>query len=1078
MTTRCPAPHSPGTLHVAAAMFLSLAVCAGSFAAEPDTQQVAAHDVVSFTPEPPRLLDGFEDPSPWRVVTSDQVSGSLRTVEGAQGRALCLDYDFNGVSGYAGIQRDLPLDYPGNFRFSFQLRGDSPDNDLQFKLVDASGDNVWWVNRPKYDYPRAWTPVHYKRRHIDKAWGPDPDPVLRSSAKLEFTIYNQVGGRGSVCFDSLSLEVLPADDDGPLTAIAMATAGDAALAVDGRMGTSWRAERAPLPQRLVLDLGRLREFGGLRLRWDGEDHASRYRISLSGDGTGWREARRVRGGNGGDDWIALPESEARYIALDVEDGPTARYGLAEAVVQPLAFGATPNDFVGAIAAQSPRGRFPRGFHGEQPYWTILGLDGGQQQGLIGEDGAIEVARGGFSLEPFVLVDDALATWADVTTAQSLQDGYLPIPSVRWTRDDLALDITAFAHGEPRDSRLVARYRLSNPGGTARDYTLALAVRPFQVNPPSQFLNTRGGVSPIGALSIDGGTVSVDGRARVFAKQLPSAAFATPFDGGMAVAHLAAGSRPTTTAVVDPVELASGALLYRMRLAPYESRTIEVMMPITGTAALARRWWDADALQAETAAMWRGKLDRVTLTVPPQGQALADTLRTSLAHMLISRIGPRLQPGTRSYARSWIRDGAMISEGLLRMGRPDVVREYVEWYAPFQFDNGKVPCCVDDRGSDPVPENDSHGELIFSIAEYWRHTGDLAFLERMWPHVEGAYRYMEQLRLSERTPANRRVNRAFYGMMPASISHEGYSAKPMHSYWDNFWTLRGYKDAVQVAQALGKVDAQRGMTASRDQFHADLMDSLRAAADLHEIDFLPGAAELGDFDPTSTTIALAPGGEQERLPQDLLHNTFERYWTRFLDRRDGRLEWKDYTPYEWRNVAAFVRLGWRERAQEAVDFFFADRAPQAWNQWGEVVSRTPRQPFFLGDLPHAWVGSDFVRSALDMFAYPRERDGSLVLAAGIPADWLDGPGVGIDGLRTASGALAYTLRRDGAALVLEIDDTGLQLPEGGLVLPWPLAGEPGATNVEAGTAAWDGRELRVTALPARVRVAVPEAARDD
>src|SRR5690606_33128844 len=237
-------------------------------------------------------------------------------------------------------------------------------------------------------------------------------------------------------------------------------------------------------------------------------------------------------------------------------------------------------------------------------------------------------------------------------------------------------------------------------------------------------------SPIGAMAIDGGTVSVDGKPRVYAKQLPSAAFATAFDAGMAVSHLAAPRKPATTSVVDPTGLASGALLYRMRLAPWETRTIEVMVPMTGTGALARRWWDADTLQAETAATWRDKLDRVVLTVPPQGQALADTLRTSLAHMLISRIGPRLQPGTRSYARSWIRDGAMISEGLLRMGRPDVVREYVDWYAPYQFEDGMVPCCVDDRGSDPVPENDSHGELIFNIAELYRYDGDKAFLAKM------------------------------------------------------------------------------------------------------------------------------------------------------------------------------------------------------------------------------------------------------------------------------------------------------------------------------------------------------------
>lgn len=122
--------------------------------------------------EPVRVLDAFDDASTWRVVTSNQVSGALRPVDGVDGKAMCLDYDFNGVSGHAGIQRDLVIDYPQNYRFDFQLRGDSPRNDLQFKVIDASGDNVWWVNRPKYEFPTAWTPVRYKQRHIDKAWGP------------------------------------------------------------------------------------------------------------------------------------------------------------------------------------------------------------------------------------------------------------------------------------------------------------------------------------------------------------------------------------------------------------------------------------------------------------------------------------------------------------------------------------------------------------------------------------------------------------------------------------------------------------------------------------------------------------------------------------------------------------------------------------------------------------------------------------------------------------------------------------------------------------------------------------------
>lgn len=1025
--------------------------------------------------EPVRILDAFEDASAWRVVTSNQVSGAIRMADGVEGKAICLDYDFNGVSGYAGIQRDLPLTYPGNFEFGFQLRGDSPRNDLQFKVVDASGDNVWWVNRPKYEYPTAWTPVRYKQRHIDKAWGPDPDRVLRKSAKLEFTVYNNAGGKGSVCFDQLTFQARPVDDGAPLKGRASASAafpaGAAALAVDGSTETAWSADlQGEADPQITLDLGKPREFGGLVVRWKQGQHASDYLVQLSDDGVRWRDVRTVVDGNGGDDYLALPESEARYVRLLVGDGPGRAFALAELEVKPLAFAAHPNDVIKAMAAGSPKGWFPRGFSGEQPYWTIVGLDGGREQGLIGEDGAVEIAKGGISIEPFVQVDGRWVGWADVQVSQSLQDNYLPIPTVTWKHAGFALSTTAFAAGRPGDSRVVARHRLTNTGTTSRDYVLALAMQPWQVNPPSQFLNTTGGISPINAISVRDGVASVNGRDSVRFMR-PDAALASRFDAGLIRERLASMDTETRAGdahVVGEADgLASAAVLYRITLAPGGSRDVEWVAPLEGVLPASL---DAEREQQATAAMWRAKLGEMKLQVPAEGQPVADTLRTALAHMLISRIGPRLQPGTRSYSRSWIRDGAMISEGLLRLGRPEVVKEYVEYYAPYQFENGKVPCCVDDRGSDPVPENDSHGELIFNIAEYYRYTGDKAFLRKMWPHVQGAFAYMDELRLSERTEANRAINPAFFGMMPASISHEGYSAKPMHSYWDNFWALRGYKDAVEVADALGETAASKRMAASRDQFRDDLYASLRAATKLHGITYLPGAAEIGDFDPTSTTIALAPGGEQGKLPADLLHGTFERYWTEFVQRRDGQRAWKDYTPYEWRNVAAFVRLGWRERAWEAVDFFFKDRAPQAWNQWAEVVSRTPRTPFFVGDLPHAWVASDFVRSALDMFAYSRERDDSIVLAAGVPVAWLDGEGIALDGLRTPSGILAYSLRRAGNEVLLEAK-TGLALPAGGLVLPWPYEGAPGETRVNGEPAQWKDGELRIGTLPARVSVRI-------
>ena len=1014
-----------------------------------------------------RTLDSFDTPATWKIIASNQVSGNLRAVDGVDGRALCLDYDFNGVSGYVGMQRELPIDYPADYAFSFQLRGDSPANDLQFKLIDASGDNVWWVDRPRYDFPALWTSVVYKKRHISRAWGPAPDARLRHSEKLEFTIASSVGGKGSVCFDSLGFGPRVPDDGSPLTAMATATAGSgAAFAVDGNTATAWRGNfaGATMPA-LVLDLGSVREFGGLALQWL-HAFASDYAVELSNDSRQWREARRVHGGNGGRDWIALPESEARYLRLTLSGGPGNDYALAEATVEPLAFAATPNDFIASVAQSSPRGHYPRAFVGEQPYWTIVGIDGGDAQGLIGEDGAIELAKGSFSIEPFVVSGGKLVSWADVTASQSLQDGYLPIASVVWTHPDFKLAITAFAKGSRESSQLIARYRLTNTSTTARNVTLALALRPLQVNPPSQFLNTAGGVSAIGALALSRNDAWVNGRLRVRLIAEANSAFATPFDAGDVVEHLADTGSSLSSHVVDNTDLASGAWRYDVRLAPGESREFAWIAPLSGE--LPKTAMDVSAAQKAVASMWHATLDRVALRVPAQGQRLVDTMRTGLANMLISRKGARLQPGTRSYARAWIRDGAMIADAVLRMGRVDVAEQFVRWYAPYQFDDGKVPCCVDDRGSDPVPENDSHGELLFAVAEVYRYNRDRKLLEDMWPHVIGAMNYMDRLRLGERTEANRGLNPAFYGLMPASISHEGYSAKPMHSYWDDFWTLRGYQDAVRIAQWSGHDAEAKRFAVARDQFRSDLLASISTATKQHGIDYLPGAAELGDFDATSSTIALAPGDGQGWLPDDLLHNTFERYWRDFVARRDGVREWRDYTPYELRTIGAFVRLGWRERAHQALDFFFADQQPHGWNQWAEVVSRTPRKPFFLGDLPHAWVASDYVRSALDLFAYTRDRDDALVIGAGLPAHWLNGEGVTVAGLRTPYGSLSYTLRSDNGHVYLRML-SGVTMPPGGIVMQLPAAMTGGKARIDGVPVSWRGAELRIDHVPADVLI---------
>jgi hypothetical protein len=71
------------------------------------------------------------------------------------------------------------------------------------------------------------------------------------------------------------------------------------------------------------------------------------------------------------------------------------------------------------------------------------------------------------------------------------------------------------------------------------------------------------------------------------------------------------------------------------------------------------------------------------------------------------------------------------------------------------------------------------------------------------------------------------------------------------------------------------------------------------------------------------------------------------------------------------------------------------------------------------------------------------------------------------LRTPYGLLSYTLKREGAGVVWQVA-AGLQVPPGGVVLIWPGRERPSRdTRVNGQVASWQGGELRVDELPAKV-----------
>ena len=1013
-----------------------------------------------------RVIDSFDDPALWTPAPGEGVSIAAVAAPGRSGGALRLDFDFHGRGGYAVVRRTLDLPLPENYEISFWVRGEAPSNTLEFKLVDSTGANVWWSVRRDYTPPREWTRFVIPRRHVSFAWGPRGGGVLERAAAIEIAITAGTGGKGTILLDELTITGREPVREYTETPVATGTGGARgaapSAAIDGDTLTAFHTGSGGSAV-VSIDFGQVRTFGGLVVDWVPGQLPASYTVAVSSDGRAWETLRSVALPSPRD-YLRLPEAEARHLRLGIATRAGAGAGLREVAVQPLAWSSSRVPMLEAIAQRAPPGAYPRYLLGRQSYWTVVGASGDRAEALLSEDGAVEVAAGGASLEPLLRTDSGFVAWHDAAIAHSLEGGDLPVPTVRWSTPTLDLAVTAAAPARDSAATVVVRYRLVNRLPRAQRAVLMLALRPFQVNPSWQFLGVPGGPASIGTASREGGWLRANGVGVVrLASETPLAA-AAPFRGGDVVQRLRALEVPRDKSARDADSLASVAVAYPVTLAPRDSVNIFVVLPLgvgnrePAADSVARA--PAAALAAAIAS-WRRELGGLTLEGPPAVDTLAQAIRSSLAYILINRDGPAIQPGSRAYARSWIRDGALTSTALLRLGRGAEVREFIEWFAPYQYPSGRAPCCVDARGADPVPEHDSSGEFVYLVAEYARLTGDTATARTFWPAARRAAVFLDSLRHERTTPQYRSgAEQVYYGLLPPSISHEGYSAQPVHSYWDDFFALRGFKDAAWLARAAGgRAEAARWDSVAAE-FRRDFLASIALVQERRAVPYIPGSADLADLDPTSTTIAGDPAGELDALPRAAVESTFTRYLEHAFARAEGAAgdaapgdsaPWEAYTPYEWRNVGALVRLGWRDRALRLTRQLLGDRRPAAWNQWGEVVWRDPRINRFIGDMPHTWVASDFIRSALDLFAYERERDSALVLLAGVPAEWLEGEGLSIGGLRTASGELAFTARASGGRLTVRIP-AGPRVPAGGIVIQPPR-----------------GREVRVRRLPATVEI---------
>ncbi|NCC51586.1 MAG: hypothetical protein EOM20_10255 [Spartobacteria bacterium] len=667
----------------------------------------------------------------------------------------------------------------------------------------------------------------------------------------------------------------------------------------------------------------------------------------------------------------------RVMDRGVEGGMTGRVLVAKS---PRAFAQSMQAFRQKDAAAyyklsaqlAPRGYYPYWLTGQQGYWTVVGVENDWKESLFCQDGTVEPYKS-FSITPFLEVNGRFLTREDVELTQELARGYLPLPRVSWKAPDVRMDIDAFCWGPEDRSTTYVNYRIRNHSAQPVSGRLYLAIRPFEVNPPWQW----GGFTRIDHLGMDSNTVISANEYKIYPLSRPMAFGVTSVEDTDIVHSLARGKIPERRNIHRSDGQASGVIAYPFALPPGKGRSFSIALPLYPESVP-----EKDIRRARQVCMdhWTARLagldallndeavsNRITSLSRKEDtpKKIRTTIRANLAYILINRDGPAIQPGSRSYEASWMRDGAVTALALLRCGFTNEVRDYIAWYSRYIFDDGRVPAIVIHNRNEvnPVKEYDSQGEFISVIRQYYRYTGDDALLDRQWTNILRVLKYLETLRDSEVQDfyLAHEDQRRYYGILPKSVSHEGYYPEPgNHSYWDNFWALKGWKDAMELAGATGRTNDLPWMRREEAELRDAVYASISNTMAFYNIRYIPGCAELGDFDASSLAGAVVLCDEMDHLPREALLFSLRRYYAEVERRREPG--WTgSFSPYEIRLAPALSALGMQDEAAAVVEMLLEHQHPYGWHQWPEAVYVPADQGAYIGDMPHTWISAGFINA---------------------------------------------------------------------------------------------------------------------
>lgn len=342
---------------------------------------------------------------------------------------------------------------------------------------------------------------------------------------------------------------------------------------------------------------------------------------------------------------------------------------------------------------------------------------------------------------------------------------------------------------------------------------------------------------------------------------------------------------------------------------------------------------------------------------------------------------QFQPGVALYRGLWMHDGVYFAELALQLGDVENARQILEGYLRHQHESGQV---------EVMRPNNIHREtplLIWALCRYAALTGDDAWLQARWDHIERGIEWLDHLRKQTLHPGAPN-----YGLTPAGFADGGVGGV-QPEYATVNWILISLLEAIETANRYGKHEQAE----SWQQLYELFLSSFRTAMerdkqqDKHGNWFLPvlvGATDLKDV----------PQRGQWMLPEALMHGRHILPNDPLVDGTLAMLESNSVqgliTSVGWLTdgiwvyyggflAEAYLKRGEGEKAA-AILYAMANHASPVAT-WPEEQMPIGKGRRTVGDFPHAWASSTMARLAIRLLAMEDGND--LVLFRGLPPAWL-------------------------------------------------------------------------------------------